>query len=267
MKKLSIFAVALAAVSFAACTGNKPQTGQDDKDSVKSFEQEQIEENIKVQIDSLASEFGKLKSLPILKDQNGNVVLSDEEKKVKPDYLLSPSAAENTVTLAEKYRTLSALSLDKQIASAYDMPTDEYDEAISKLAADINDPSFKVLDNVSTAFEASSELYDAMEENGRINYFWQMAAAALVEQLYVTTQNIDKFTAAFDDTSVENVTFRIILLQDAIERLTVYDPELQPISDAIAPLKVLNAISVDQFKSQLEECKEKITASRKTLFQ
>lgn len=267
MKKLSIFAVALAAVAFAACTGNKPQTGQDDKDSVKSFEQEQIEENIKVQIDSLAAEFGKLKALPILKDQNGTVVLSDEEKQVKPDYLLSPSAAENAVTLAEKYRTLSALSLDKQIASAYDMPTDEYDEAIAKLSADINDPSFKVLDNVSTAFEASSKLYDAMEENGRINYFWQMAAAALVEQLYVTTQNTEKFISAFDDSSAESVTFRIILLQDAIERLAAYDPELQPISDAIEPLKVLNAITVDQFKSQLEECKEEISASRKMLFQ
>ena len=267
MKKLSIFAVALAAVAFAACTGNKTQNVQDDKDSVKSFEQEQIEENIKVQIDSLASEFGKLKPLPILKDQNGSVVLSDEEKQVKPDYLLSPSAAENAVTLAEKYRTLSALSLDKQIASAYDMPTDEYDEALAKLSADINDPSFKVLDDVSSAFDASSKLYNAMEENGRINYFWQMAAAALVEQLYVTTQNTDKFISAFDDSSAENVTFRIILLQDAIERLAVYDPELQPISDAIEPLKVLNAITVDQFKSQLEECKDQISASRKTLFQ
>ena len=273
MKKLSIFAVALAAVAFAACTGNKTQNEQEGKDSVKSFEQEQIEENIKVQIDSLAAEFGKLKSLPILKDQDGNVLLSDEEKQVKPDYLLSPSAAENAVTLAEKYRTLSALSLDKQIASAYDMPTDEYDEANAKLSADINDPSFKVLDNVGTAFEASSKLYDAMNENGRINYFWQMAASALVEQLYVThllhqfLKNTDKFIAAFDDSSAESVTFRIILLQDAIERLAAYDPELQPISDAIEPLKVLNAITVDQFKSQLEECKEEITASRKMLFQ
>ena len=142
-----------------------------------------------------------------------------------------------------------------------------YNKAITKLAADINDPSFKVLDDVSSAFDASSKLYNAMEENGRINYFWQMAAAALVEQLYVTTQNTDKFISAFDDSSAENVTFRIILLQDAIERLAVYDPELQPISDAIEPLKVLNAITVDQFKSQLEECKDQISASRKTLFQ
>ena len=124
-----------------------------------------------------------------------------------------------------------------------------------------------IAEGKATAFEASSKLYDAMEENGRINYFWQMAAAALVEQLYVTTQNTEKFISAFDDSSAESVTFRIILLQDAIERLAVYDPELQPISDAIEPLKVLNAITVDQFKSQLEECKEEISASRKMLFQ
>lgn len=265
MKKLSIFAVALAAVAFAACTGNKPQIEQNGTDSVKSFEQEQIEENIKVQMDSLAAEFGKLKALPILKDQNGNVILSDEEKQVKPDYLLNPSAIEDAITLPGKYRILSALSIDKQIAIAYDMPTDEYDEAIAKLSADINDPSFKVLDNTDSAFETSSKLYDAMEENGRINFFWQMAASALIEQLYITTQNTDKFIAAFDDNAAESVTYRIVLLQDAIERLSAYDPEVKPISDAIEPLKVLNAITVDQFKSQLEECKEQIAASRKIL--
>ena len=66
MKKLSYFAVALTAVAFAACTGNKTQNTQDGTDSVKSFEQEQIEENIKVQMDSLAAEFGILKSVQII---------------------------------------------------------------------------------------------------------------------------------------------------------------------------------------------------------
>ncbi len=265
MKKISFFAVALAAVAFAACTGNKPKEGENETEQVKSFEQEQIEENIKVQIDSLASEFGKLKPIPIFKQDSDKLSLTDEEKQVKPDYLFDPSIAENAVTLAEKYRTLSALSVDKEIAKLYDMPTDKYDEVITKLATDINDPSFKVLSDASNAFEASAELYAAMNENGRINYFWQLASTSIVEQLYVTSQKSDMFIKAFDDDAVANITFRIALLQDAINRLAEFDPELKPITEAIKPLGVLNAVTVDEFKAQLEEAKEEIAASRKNL--
>ena len=67
MKKLSFFAVVLAAVAFVACKGTQTDNNQDGTDSVKSFKQEQIEKNIKVQIDSLASDFGKLKPIPMFK--------------------------------------------------------------------------------------------------------------------------------------------------------------------------------------------------------
>ena len=56
MKKLSIFAVAFAAIAFAACGGNKCAQNVEDADSTKSFEQEQIEASIKMHVDSLASE-------------------------------------------------------------------------------------------------------------------------------------------------------------------------------------------------------------------
>lgn len=66
MKKLSIFAVAFAAMMFAACGGNKTAQNAEQEDSVKSFEQEQIEASIKMHFDSLASELGKLKQLPVV---------------------------------------------------------------------------------------------------------------------------------------------------------------------------------------------------------
>ena len=261
MKKLSIIAVAFAAIVFAACGGNKGAQNTEEKDTVKSFEQEQIEAAIKMHFDSLASELGKLKQMPVVM-KNGAVTLTDKEKQVKPDYLLSLDIADKAMTLAEKYRAISALQVDKEVAKLYDMPVDEYDKAITKLATDINDPSFKAIENTDDIFEASQALYDAMNENGRINYFWQIVAASLLEQLYVTSQNIDKFLAAFDDDAAANVTFRIVLLEDALNRLTQYDPEVVPVADAISPLTVLNAISVNELKAQLEEAKEKIVASR-----
>ena len=72
MKKLTIFAVAIAAIAFTACGGKKGGQTTEVADSVKSFEQAQVEEKIKVELDSLAAEVGKMKSLPIVQtDDNG----------------------------------------------------------------------------------------------------------------------------------------------------------------------------------------------------
>ena len=265
MKKLSIFAVAIAAMAFTSCGGNKSAQTAEQTDSVKSFEQEQVEAKIKIELDSLASELGKLKKLPVIQEGENGIQLSDKEKQVKPDYLLDPAVAENATTLAEKYRMLSALSVDKTIAKMYEMPIEDYDVAINKLLADINDPSFKEIEDASTIFETSQKLYDAMNANGRINYFWQLVATSLVEELYVMTQNTEKFISAFDDESASSITFRIVLLTDAVKRLATYDPDLEPVAAAIEPMTKLNAISVDQLKTQLAEAKEKISEARAEL--
>ncbi|MBR6276866.1 MAG: hypothetical protein IKR31_08070 [Prevotella sp.] len=264
MKKLSFLAVVFAAITFGACGGNKGAQGTDTADSLKSFEQEQIEAAIKMHFDSLASELGKLKHLPVVM-KDGSITLTDQEKQVKPDYLLDMSVADNAITLSEKYCVLSAIEVDKEVAKLYDMPLDEYDKAITKLASDINDPSFKAIDDVSDIYATTEALYNAMNENGRINYFWQIVATSLLEQLYVTSQNTEKFVAAFDDDAAANVTFRIILIEDALNRLTEYDPELAPVAKAISPLTVLNATTVDEFKTQLADAKERIAASRNSL--
>jgi hypothetical protein len=265
MKKLSVLAIAFAAVVFAACGGQKNAQNTEEADSLKSFEQQQIEASIKMHIDSIAADLGKLKQLPFVQEGNGGITLTKEEKQVKPDYLLNANVAEEATTLAEKYRILSALNVDRKIAALYEMPTEDYDKAITKLIADINDPSFKAIDDANTLFETSTTLYDAMDENGRINFFWQLAAAALVEELYVMNQNTDKFLSTFTDEAVSDVTFRIIVILDAIDRLTAYDADIKPVAEAVAPLKVLNATSVDQMKTQLTEAKDKINAARKAI--
>ncbi|MBO7569450.1 MAG: hypothetical protein J6T11_03775, partial [Bacteroidaceae bacterium] len=218
----------------------------------------------KMEIDSLAAELGKLKDLPIVQEGDG-VKLTDQEKQVKPDYLLGAAVAENAATLAEKYRMISALSVDKNIAAMYDMSTDEYQTAIAKLVADINDPSFKDIEDTTSIFKTGEKLYTAMEQNGRINYYWQLVAASLVEEIYVMSQNTEKFITAFDDDAAANVTYRIVLLSDAVSRLTEYDPEFEPVAKAIESLKPLNAMSVDQLKAQLAEAKDKIVEARNNL--
>ena len=112
MKKLSVFAVAFAAMVLASCGGgNKNNQANEEADSVKSFEQAQVEAGIKMHIDSLASALGQMKQLPFMKEGDGSVELSAEEKQVKPDYMINPSSAEDVATLAEKYRLLSVRAL------------------------------------------------------------------------------------------------------------------------------------------------------------
>ena len=265
MKKLTIFAVAFAAIVLAACGGKKSANNAEEADSLKSFEQQQIEASIKMHFDSIAAEFSKLQQPSFVQENNGGLTLSKEEKQVKPDYLIDAAAAENAATLAEKYRILSVLNVDKKIASLYEMPTEDYDKAITKLAADIDDPSFKVVEDNNTLFETSSALYDEMNKNGRINFFWQLASAALVEELYVANQNADKFLSTFNDEAAANITFRIVLILDAVNRLSEYDADIKPVAEAIAPLETLNATTVAELKSQLAEAKDNIIAARKAL--
>ena len=68
MKKLSILAIAFVAIAFAACGGKKSAQADEAADSLKSFEQQQIEASIKMHLDSIASEFGKMKQLPFVQD-------------------------------------------------------------------------------------------------------------------------------------------------------------------------------------------------------
>ena len=263
MKKLTI--LALAAIVFAACGGNKSANVEAETDTLNSFEQEQIEASIKMHFDSIAAEFSKMEQPKFVKETKDGISLTKEEKQVKPNYLLAPAVADEATTLAEKYRIISALSVDKRIANLYEMPVEDYEKAITKLAADIDDPSFKVIDNAGSLFETSSELYNAMDQNGRINYFWQIASAALVEQLYVVSQNKDKFLSTFTDETAANVTFRIILILDATNRLSQYDPEIQPIATALAPLEHLNATTVDELRAQIDDMSEEILAAREAL--
>ena len=207
MKKLSFFAVALAAMTFAACGGNKSGQNAEEADSLKSFEQQQIEAVIKMNFDSLAAEVARLKQLPVV-DKDGMT-----------NYLLDLSVAEEAMTLSEEYRVLSAIEVDRQIAILYGLDLSEYDKAVGKLVADINDPSFKALDSELSIFETTQVLYDAMDENGRINFYWQLVSASLVEQLYLANQNTDKYLSTFTDDAAANTTFRIVLILDASLKL------------------------------------------------
>ena len=257
MKKFSLLVAAVAAMVFASC-GNKTAANQGNGDSV-SFEQSQIEEKIMVELDSIIDQWHKLGPVDGI-FANGKIQLSDDELKVKPNYLLPASIADDMSLLSQKYRAMGMLVVDKKVASLYKMDTDAYTASITKIATDVNDNALQEAANGDMS--DGKAFYLAEKEAGRINFFWETSAAGLIETFYILSQNQEKFLQAFDDQTASDMTYHIAVLKLALDDLATYDANIKGLVDILAPLNELNAISVDQLKEQLERMRPQIEKAR-----
>lgn len=267
MKKFSILVSMLAVcICMVSCGGGKKKASQTAAPAQKSQAEIQQEEYIKMQLDSLSAEMLRLKPLDFVKKTNdGHIVLTDKEKQVKPDYLFNPSSINDLQTLSQKYRAATVLFVDKEVAELYDMPLKEYDTALTKLYLDINDPQVKEIFSNEDTEAAMQAFYEACKENGRLHFFWDVCAAAIVEHTFIAAQNSEKFLASFDDESASEITLQIALLTIAVDDLAEINPEYKEVAEALKPIGVINAISVDQFREQLAQVKDEVSASRGSL--
>jgi hypothetical protein len=258
MKKISFLVAAAAALVFASCGGKKAEVNQDSKDSV-SFEQSQIEQKIMGELDSIANLYTALPAISGVYS-NGKINLSEDEIKVKPTYLMDPKSIDDLSLLSQKYRALGVLVVDAKVAELYKMDVDAYKAAIAKIATDVNDPSIKYHETYSV--EEFKRQYASAKDNGRINFFWETATSTVVENLYVISQNTDKFLPAFTDKSASDFTYHIALLKLSLDDLAAYDVKIKELAEILAPLNEINAISVEQFKEQLAKMKPQIETAR-----
>lgn len=272
MKKLTLVIMSFVAVMLVSCGGKTGKGGDQDSDSIalndstKPFEQQQIEKSIKMHLDSIAAQISTKKYTPLYQAiKDGNITLTDDEKKVQPDYLLDAAAANECQTMIQKYAAFAILTTDKAVAGLYGMDVAGYEASIQKLAADINDKALEKLNEKAPFAQIEQEIYKMEEEQGRINFFWVATCATCVEQLYIASQNADKFLQGYDDEAIANITFRIGIILDAIDRLSVYDAEIQGLAEAVQPLKKINATSVAELKKELAEVKEDLAKAREEL--
>lgn len=266
MKKLSVILLAAACVALPACNNQNSENDETTVTKEPSQKEKFVTEDLKFNLEQLLESTKKMKALPFLNNKEGKVQLTEKEKMVKPDYLLKTDNISEYVTLTQKYRAVAMLTIDKSIAELYDMPVSEFDAAISKLGVDINDP---YLSEFSEKFASSedagaliSDIYDKEYKEGRAQLFWEAVSAALVEQVYICTKNMDKFLEAFDDESASEVTYNFVCVHENILQLTEFYPEMAALDKILTPLYVINAISVDQLRSQLYELKGQLESSR-----
>ncbi|MBQ7268311.1 MAG: hypothetical protein IJS62_00460 [Bacteroidales bacterium] len=270
MKKLTVILLALAVVMLPSCKNqSKKKAAQEASKTEISQKEKLVTEELKLNLQALSESVSKMKSVPFIYSSNGAVKLSPKEKLVKPDYLLNPALVSDLVTLTQKYRAVAMLSVDKAVAELYDMPVKEYEDFTAKVAMDINDAALlefsESLQANKGAGDAFSAFYDAEIEANRAPFFWEAAAAGMVEQLFVCTKNLDKFIGMFDDQSASDVTYNFVCVHEGIKSLIEFYPEMESLNTILDPLYVINAMNVEQLKMQLIELKGEIEVIRTAL--
>ncbi len=271
MKKLTFIVLACTLIALPACKNQKKSAEESAPKAELTQGEQQTIEALKVNVQELIASAKKIKlSSFATATKEGKIQLSDKEKMVKPTYLLNPSIAADALTLSQKYRTIAMLLADKGVAEMYDMPTEEYDVAINKLMADINDNAIMNFMNVdgndANAVQAAfSAVVDAEYEAGRANNFWESIAVSTVEKLFIVTQNIDKFMPMFTDESAADITFRFVCVHDGLQELVDSNEEMKSLNEVLEPLYKINAMDVKQLRDQLTELKGQIEEIRKTV--
>lgn len=271
MKRIATILLAIAIIAMPSCKNSNNKTKEEAPDYAQATIDELTSDALETDMANLIESAKKIKSVPFAKAQkDGKLHLTEKEKMVKPDYLLDPAYASSLVTLNQKYRAVGMLTSDKSIAELYEMPVVSYSESIFKLLTDINDPAlmeFYTLPSydIETNKEAFSIFVDDEYAAGRINYFWEGVAAGMVEQVFILTRNIDKFMPMFTDETASEITYNFVCVHDGLTKTVNATPEMASLNEILEPLYVINAINVEQLRSQLEELKDEVEVARKAL--
>jgi len=180
------------------------------------------------------------------------VFLTEEERMVKPDYLLDPSYASTLATKSQKVNALAVYIVDCAVRHIYGMPLDETKGVIAKLAAELNHP---IDDDFITGYEMSeSEIikkeYEVCRERGDLVYFWQFQNAIIAETSYIIAQNPELFFSKITDEQWQAFVTIMNEKNKAIRELAKYDNEMAAVLEMFNQTKVVS-----------EEEKEKISAS------
>jgi len=273
MKRLVFVCLAAALICAPSCKNNsKNAKVEENKDSLALENKMQIaDELVKADFQNIIESASKLKPAPFASAaQDGRIVLSNKEKKVKPNYLLNPDLAANLVSFSQKYRAVAMYGADLVIANMYEMDAQPYKDVVAKLLTELGDEAFTNFASMpwidwENASDAMKILVEAEYEAGRQNFYWESVASSYVEQLYIISRNVDKFMLMFNDETAADFTFNFVCLFESLRQVIELNPEMSSLYEAIKPLEVINAISVKQFKEQIISISDDIAASREAL--
>lgn len=203
------------------------------------------------------------------------------KSQIVPKCLLTPEERNNALTLEGKYRVLMMLLVDWTVARNYNVQTEKYDMACQELMKDINDPALEYLYKTSQNINKSGtkgdrrqmlsdclqEYYNLECKNGREIYFWHVVTAAIIEQLSLTSHNLDTYIAHIDDSFASDFSRYLSCIMNDIQKMEEFDSNINEVADALKPLASINASSRAELMEQLNNLRKDIEVARKKLIE
>lgn len=267
--KNSKFAIAICtfvAMMIVSSCSTKPKV------TISEAEQEELEAGIVLQLDSLAM------SLSEIYDDNSfitlfnsdSIRLTDDQLKVKQDYLLTENDLIQLVELSQKYRAYAIAMTDSHVRKLYNLNGDaSFSAAIGKLQMDINDAALEKMKGEGTDAVFSAEtyrvFYNEMKEAGRLDYFYDATTAIAVETLFLLSNNIDIYSLRLNDAAAVAITKHMQTTIQALKLLAQYRPQLHQVLLTIKPMAGINATNAAELKQQLQVFSTQIKVIRRCL--
>jgi len=263
----------LAALTMVSCGNNKKAQNQEPTQEEVQEMKQALADTVLAYIDSCVE---KLCDATSKSFRIQTMELTDEEKMIKPDYLLDPSVSNNLVTKTQKINALAIYLAELGIRKLYDMPQEETKEVIAKLALDVNHP---IDDDLLTSDTPTSEKmkkeYEICKERGDVAYFWQFQVAALTEISYLLAQNPELFFSKITDEQWQSWAVLKQTRRAALEELAKYDEEMAQVWELRKKNRITasdeenNSIdqSIDVAKQYYIANKDKYIAKRNALLQ
>ena len=258
MRKIAIALLFASALIVGACGNTASKKKDAGTKSDVSLQEQYLTHDLIIKIDSLIAGFQQLGVMPHMKAiDEGTLVLTDREKRVKPTYLMPLARVNELITLNQKCRALAVYAVDREIAQLYEMPLEEYDKVIAQLMVDTDNVSLMEGAEIKVevnALDVNSWIVTMGEEQlgkEQMHLFFETIAAGIMESLYITSLDIPRYITYFNDQTASEVSYRFLLVVEGIKSLMPYHPELESIRGILEPLNVINAINVKQLEEQL----------------
>ena len=198
--------------------------------------------------------------------ENGKLSLTDQQKKSKPDYLLSKSDIDDLATLQDKYVAQAYLAVDLTVASLYGLDDDDfYANTMSRLAAETDEANQKAAEeakNADLSFANAQQFYQDMKKRNRQDKFYAAEAAYAVEMLYILSRNPDLYMPAMTDVAAMDLCKQVNMAYNGLEALSGDYPDLKKLVDALKPIADIKASGSDELRHHLKKKNEEFAAVR-----
>jgi len=223
MKRTLSLIVFIAICSAMMVSCKNTRTADPTPEEIKQQKQA-LADSVLADIDALAEQFYNTQSKSF---KLKSMELTEEEKMVKPDYLLDPSVASNFVTKSQKVNALAIYAVERIVRTLYDMPCDEVTEVVAKLAAEINHPiDADYMTSEAPESEKMKRDYEICKERGDLAYFWQFQYAVMSELSYIVASNPELFYSKITEEQWQIFCSRFMTIEESVEKLAEYDEEM-----------------------------------------